>query len=223
MKTASYLYIQNVKDCLCKQSYELLGEEAVRRIGSARRPDLAAARRAAYGALAALLSRHVTGDAPLSWDPDGKPYFPTRPDLSCSLTHDGPYGAALLTLCDSAAPPCGADLMCRRPVRMHEKIARRWFAAVPGLTVPLPPLSREDFFCGWVQTEAYAKMLGTGIPIPDHRPLSHCRLLYRLRLEDTEGFLCAAIAEPQAPLPLVTGCTATVPERFVFCAPAQDA
>ena len=122
---------------------------------------LPAARRRALGA--GLLLRRVLSDAgeelpPIAFGPQGKPYFPDRPDLQFSLSHSA--DAALCALSDSSV---GCDVEILGPARpeLAERFfhpsERRWLSALP------PSEYDEAFFRLWTLKESYLKATGLGL------------------------------------------------------------
>ena len=85
----------------------------------------------------------------------GKPFFPERTELCCSVTHSGGYW-----LCALSARPLGLDLERERPVDAA-RLARRFFLPEEADWLERRP---EDFFLFWTAKESLVKYAGTGLP-----------------------------------------------------------
>ena len=116
---------------------------------------------------AGLLLRFATGltDADLAYGPAGKPYCPSRPELSFSLSHSGMM--AVLVVSERI---CGADVEQIRPERESFRlIAARYFTEEERQEVYGLADEEESGFDAaafarlWTKKEAYVKMTGEGI------------------------------------------------------------
>ena len=77
--------------------------------------------------------------------PNGKPYFPARPDIHFSLSHTRTH-----VLCALSDNPAGADIESPRNI---SKRAVRFFCSPAELTM-------FDLFDLWVLKESYIKLIG---------------------------------------------------------------
>jgi 4'-phosphopantetheinyl transferase len=84
----------------------------------------------------------------------GKPFFPGRPDIGCSVTHSGG-----IWLCALSSAPVGADLQMHG-VRPSQKIAERFFHPDETALLRARP---ELFFDVWCAKESYIKYTGEGL------------------------------------------------------------
>ena len=85
----------------------------------------------------------------------GKPYFPNRPHLHCSVTHSGDYW-----LCALSQTPLGIDLQQKAPRRRTQELAERFFHPQETAYLQAHP---HDFFRLWAAKESYVKYTGSGI------------------------------------------------------------
>lgn len=91
----------------------------------------------------------------------GKPYFPSLPDVHFSLSHCRGLAACLL-----AAQPCGVDAEARRPLR--PQVIRRSYAPEEQAALRTAEDPELLFTQLWTLKEAYVKATGTGIAYPLH-------------------------------------------------------
>ena len=88
-------------------------------------------------------------DAPaVEKTPQGKPFFPSRPDVYFSLSHSRSH-----VLCAFGDFPVGTDIETFREVS----------ARVPGRICSAEELGQFDFFELWTLKESYFKLLGGGL------------------------------------------------------------
>lgn len=118
-------------------------------------------RRRSFGAwllLRAALEELGAEPGPLAVGPQGKPFFPDRPDLHFNLSHSGET-----VLCALSPSPVGCDVEILGPARpeLAERFfhpsERRWLSALP------PSEYDEAFFRLWTLKESYLKATGLGL------------------------------------------------------------
>lgn len=118
-------------------------------------------RRRSFGAwllLRAALKELGAEPGPLAYGPQGKPFFPDRPDLHFNLSHSGET-----VLCALSPSPVGCDaetISSARPElaeRFFHPSERRWLSALP------PSEYDEAFFRLWTLKESYLKATGLGL------------------------------------------------------------
>lgn len=89
--------------------------------------------------------------------PEGKPYFPTRPEFHYSISHSGEW-----VVCAVGAVPLGVDIQVERPVR--PAVFRALSAAEQAELDGLEERERlPAFFDVWCLKEAYSKAIGLGL------------------------------------------------------------
>lgn len=111
--------------------------------------------------LHALREQGIDSDTDVSYNEQGKPYFPTHQDVFFNLSHSGTK-----VMCAISDKPIGCDTQ-----KMNEKddthlsIARRFFTE--NEFIYLNELSADDrkteFYRIWTLKESYVKMAGTGL------------------------------------------------------------
>lgn len=105
--------------------------------------------RTAYPADAFPPERSVT--------PEGKPFFPARPEFHYSISHSGEW-----VVCAVGAVPLGVDIQVERPVR--PVVFRALSAAEQAELDGLEERERlSAFFDVWCLKEAYSKAIGLGL------------------------------------------------------------
>ena len=108
-------------------------------------------RTAAYALLWGVFSRDYPGNLPkIEKTPNGKPFFPERPDIHFSISH-----AQTHVLCALSDCPIGADIESPRHVSRR---ALGFFASPEELAI-FEPLDL------WVLKESYLKLLGGTLPL----------------------------------------------------------
>lgn len=106
---------------------------------------------AAYTLLRLAFSREYPIDFPvIEKTPNGKPFFPERPDIHFSISHSKTH-----VLCALSDRPVGADIESQREIG-DRAIA---FFATPGELSMFEPLDL------WVLKESYVKLLGGTLPM----------------------------------------------------------
>ena len=89
--------------------------------------------------------------------PEGKPYFPARPEFHYSISHSGEW-----VVCAVGAVPLGVDIQVERPVR--PAVFRALSAAEQAELDGLEEQERlPAFFDVWCLKEAYSKAIGLGL------------------------------------------------------------
>ena len=107
-------------------------------------------RTAAYALLQDAFSRNYTGKLPIiEKTPNGKPFFPERPDVHFSISHSMTH-----VLCALSNHPVGADIEYPRHISNR---AIAYFASPAELSI-FKPLEL------WVLKESYVKLLGKTLP-----------------------------------------------------------
>ena len=118
---------------------------------------------------AGLLLRFVTGlsDEDMAYEPNGKPYFAERPELSFSLSHSG-----MLAVLAVSSRRCGIDAEeVRTEKESFRFIAQKYFTEEEQKEVygPKaagavgPEFDASAFARIWTKKEAYVKMTGDGL------------------------------------------------------------
>ena len=140
----------------------------------------------AYGALALALREAFGWKSPpeIALTPQGKPYFPGRPEAAFSLSHTG--GLVLVGL---ATGLTGVDAEKIRPLR------RRTMAL-------LSPSAgtEEEFFRDWVRREARAKRTGTAVGAALRREAPPCPEERYQPLDLFPGYAAGAAWAAEEPL-----------------------
>ncbi len=131
----------------------------------------------------------------------GKPYFPTRPDISFNLSH-----CKGMAICGIGAYPMGVDVEWIRPLRAG--VLRRAFSEAETEAVKSSIDPDCTFFQLWTLKESYVKALGIGISYPLKQACFHLSadgLLHvrqhppdwQFRLFSLDGFSIACCIAPE--------------------------
>lgn len=119
--------------------------------------------------------------------PEGKPFFPSQPDLCFNLSHSGPYA-----LCALSRREVGADVEVCRP--RGENLPRRVLSEREYAWFRERGCRWEDFYTLWTLKEAYVKWRGTGL---DRAPRTiGVPLLEPGRTAQREGLVFSAYGGP---------------------------
>ena len=121
-------------------------------------------RRRSFGAwllLRAALEELGAEPGPLAVGPQGKPFFPDRPDLHFNLSHSGET-----VLCALSPSPVGCDIETISSAR-PELAARFFHPAEREILASLPEAeAAADFARLWTLKESYLKATGAGLSRP---------------------------------------------------------
>lgn len=111
-----------------------------------------------YALLASLLGEAgaPTSPPPIARRPNGKPYFPSRPELHFSVSHSGS-----LALCALGEVPVGADVELVRP--RSKGLPRYALSGGEYAWFEAGGERWEDFYTLWTLKEARVKCTGEGI------------------------------------------------------------
>ncbi|MBR6352793.1 MAG: 4'-phosphopantetheinyl transferase superfamily protein [Oscillospiraceae bacterium] len=168
-------------------------------------------RRRSFGAwflLRAALKELGAEPGPLAYGPQGKPFFPDRPDLHFNLSHSGET-----VLCALSPSPVGCDAETISSAQ-PELAARFFHPAEREILASLPEAEAAAGFARlWTLKESYLKATGAGLSRPlnsfcvDLRPeppqlretedAARWRFLSILEDGCACALCCAADAEPQ--------------------------
>ena len=148
----------------------LLPPERREKLSRLKRP---AARRLSLGAwllLRRALAEQGAEAGPIAYGPQGKPFFPARPDLHFNLSHSGET-----VLCALSSAPVGCDVQTLGPAR--PELAARFFhlAEREYLASLAEKEAAEAFTRLWTLKESYLKAGGEGLS----RPLGSFRIELR--------------------------------------------
>ena len=106
---------------------------------------------------AASLYSCLNSDTPgdLEFNPWGKPFFPSHPDLHFSITHSGDWW-----LCAFSGQPVGLDLQIHRSYAAPETLSRRFFHPREDAFLALDHY--RLFYDLWCAKESWVKYTGRG-------------------------------------------------------------
>ncbi|MBQ1351958.1 MAG: 4'-phosphopantetheinyl transferase superfamily protein [Oscillospiraceae bacterium] len=132
---------------------------------------------------------------PMARDANGKPFFPTRPEIFFNLSHSGGFA-----LCGVGDSPIGVDIELVRPRRPG--LARRVLAEEEQAQLARAEDPVRRLIAFWTLKESYGKCTGDGIlglplrervfSVGDSGAVSFCQPGYQFVLVEQEAF-CAAL------------------------------
>ena len=117
---------------------------------------------AAYHLLKEMLRQQGISLPAIETDPQGKPFFPERPELHFNLSHSGDMAA-----CALGVHPMGVDIQQYGGLR--PAVARRCFSAseLTWYESQTDPAEKERIFYQlWALKESFSKLTGQGIRMP---------------------------------------------------------
>ena len=149
---------------------EAATEELIGSLPAASREKIASRKNRCEAALGELLRLHMMQ---VSGAPDevakgryGKPYSPSRRDISFSISHSGGFAVGALLLCSCGEVGVDIERIDREKYGHRQKIAERFYTQNERMRISASFDPVTEFYLTWTRKEAYLKYTGEGITRP---------------------------------------------------------
>lgn len=141
--------------------------------------------------LKSILSKHFNQNiVKIIRTENGKPFLKNGPFFSISHSHEK------IILALSFKHPVGVDIEYINPHLPFKKIAKKFFSPQDLTTMDDSP---ESFYHIWTQKEAFVKLLGKGILMPEFQNHQHPNIEYQtLNMHNYAGHVCFDPSSSQA-------------------------